>query len=54
MVLEKTLESPLDCKRIKPILWLLDAKSQLTGKDPDTGKDCRQTERWAAENEMVG
>ena len=22
-----------------PVLWLLDAKSQLTGKDPDTGKD---------------
>ena len=22
-----------------PILWPLDAESQLTGKDPDTGKD---------------
>ena len=22
-----------------PILWLPDAKSQLTGKDPDAGKD---------------
>ena len=22
-----------------PILWLPDAKSQLTGKDPDIGKD---------------
>ena len=58
MVLEKTLESPLDCK-IKmvnpkgnqsiftgrtdaeaetPILWLLDVKNQLIGKDPDAGK----------------
>jgi len=57
-VLEKTLESPLDCK-IKPvnpkgnqlsifigrtdaeapILWPPDAKSQLTGKDPNAGKD---------------
>ena len=22
-----------------PVLWPLDVKSQLTGKDPDTGKD---------------
>ena len=57
MVLEKTLESPLDSKKIKPvhpkgnqpwtfiggtdaeaeapIIWLLDVKRQLTGKDPD-------------------
>ena len=61
MVLEKTLESPLDCKEIQPvhsegdqpwdffgrtdveaetpILWSPDAKSLLTGKDPDAGKD---------------
>ena len=60
MVLEKTLESPLDCKEIQPvnptgnqsrilirtdaeaetpILWPPDVKSQLTGKDPDAGKD---------------
>ena len=59
MVLEKTLESPLDCREIKPvnpkgnqpliligrtdaeapIFWLPDAKSQLTGKDPDARKD---------------
>ena len=61
MVLEKTLESPLDCKEIQPvhskgdqswvfigrtdaeaetpIPWLPDVKSQLTGKDPDAGKD---------------
>ena len=59
--LEKTPESPLDCKEIQPvnpkgnqlciftgridveaeapILWPLDAKSQLIGKDPDAGKD---------------
>ena len=64
MVLEKTLESPLDCKEIQPvhskgnqswiliertdaeaetsILWPPDAKNQLTGKDPDAGKDWRQ------------
>ena len=61
MVLEKTIESPLDCKEIKPvhpkgdkswvligrtdveaetpILWPLDVKNGLIGKDPDAGKD---------------
>ena len=61
MVLEETLESPLDCKEIQPvhpkgaqswvsigrtdaeaeapILWPAGAKNQLTGKDPDVGKD---------------
>ena len=60
MVLEETLESPLDSKGIKPvnpkgnqssvfiesadaegeapIIWPLIVKSQLTGKDPGTGK----------------
>ena len=59
-MLEKTLESPLDCKEIKAvnpngnqpciyigrtddeaealILWPLDAKSRLIGKDPELGK----------------
>ena len=75
-MLERTLESPLDCKEIKPvnpkgnqpwtfigrtdaeaealILWLPDAKSQLTGKDPDAGKDWRQEEKETTEDEMVG
>ena len=60
-MLEKTIESPLDCKEIQPvhpkrdqswvfigrtdaesetpILWPLDAKSHLTGKDGDAGED---------------
>ena len=60
-MLEKTLESPLDCKEIQPvnpkgnqpcifpgrtnaeaeapILWPPDVKRQLTGKDPDAGKE---------------
>ena len=29
-------------------------KSSLTGKDPDAGKDSRQKEKRAAEDEMVG
>ena len=76
VVLEKTLESPLDCKEIKPvipkvnqpwifiertdtetealILWPSDVKTQLTGKDPDVGKDWRQKEKRVAEDETVG
>ena len=76
MVLEKTLESSLDCKDIKPvhpkedqswifigridaeaetlILWLLDAKNWLTGKDTDAKKDQSQEEKGMTEDEMVG
>ena len=76
VVLEKTLESPLDSKEIKPvnpkenqrwifigrtdaeaeapILWSPDVKSQLTGKDPDAGKNRGQEEKRATEDEMVG
>ena len=55
MVLEKTLESPLESKEIQSILkeinpdssleaealilWPPNGKSQLIGKDPDAGKD---------------
>ena len=75
MVLEKTFESPLDCKEIKPvnpkgnqpwlfvertiaeaetpIFWPPDVKNWLIGKDPDAGKDWRQREKMAAEDEMV-
>ena len=35
------------------IIWPPDVKSQLTGKDPDAGKDCRQKEKGVAEDEMV-
>ena len=68
VVLEKSLESPLDCKEIKPvnpkwnqswivigrILWLPDAKSRLIRKDPDAGKDWRQEEKGTTEGEMAG
>ena len=76
VVLEKTLESPLDRKEIQPVnpkgnqpwilfertyveaevpmLWPPDAKSQLTRKHPDAGKDWRQEEKRVTEDEMVG
>jgi len=74
VVLEKTVESPLDCKEIQPvhlkgdqswifierthaeaetpILWPLDVKNWLTGKDP--GKDWRWEEKGMTEDEVVG
>ena len=36
-----------------PILWLLDAKSWLIGKDPNAGKDRRQEEKGMTEDEMA-
>ena len=70
VVLEKTLESPVDCspkgnqswifiKRTDaeaeaPILWPPEAKSQLIRKDPDAGKDWRQEEKGTREDKMVG
>ena len=70
MVLEKTLESPLDGKEIKPvnltgnqhrifirktdveapILWPPDVKSQITGKEPDAGKDLGQEQKQTTED----
>ena len=37
-----------------PILWPPDAKSQLIGKDPDSGTDLGQEEKGATGDEMVG
>ena len=37
-----------------PIFWPPDLKTQLTGKNPDAGKDWRQEEKGAKENERVG
>ena len=64
VMLEKTPESPLDSKEIKPvnwrteaeapILWPPDMKNWLIGKDPDAGKDWRQEEKGITEDEMVG
>ena len=76
VVLEKALESLLDCKEIQsvhskgnqswifigrtdveaetPILWPPDVKNWLIGKDLDAGKDWRQEEKGAIQDEMVG
>ena len=43
-----------DSKAETAILWPPDAKSWLIGKDPDAGKDWRQEEKGATEDEMVG
>jgi len=75
VMLEKTFESLLDSKEIKPvnpkgyqpwifiartnaeaetpILWPLDEKSPLIGKDPDSGKDWGQKKKRVTEDEMV-
>ena len=37
-----------------PVLWSPEEKSQLIRKDPDAGKDWRQEEKGATEDEMVG
>ena len=36
------------------ILWPPDVENQLTGKDPDAGKDWRQKEKGKTEDETVG
>ena len=43
-----------DVEAEAPVLWPPDAKSQLTGKDPDSGKDWGQKEKGTPEDEMVG
>ena len=43
-----------DAEAETPILWPPDAKSWLTGKDPDAGKDWRQEEKGTTEDEIVG
>ena len=35
------------------ILWPPNAKSQLIGKDPDTGNEWRQEKKRATEDEMI-
>ena len=43
-----------DAETETPILWPLDTKNWLTGKDTDAGKDWRREEKGMTEDEMVG
>ena len=43
-----------DAEAEAPIFWPPDAKSQLIGKDPDSGKDWEQEEKGTTEDEIVG
>ena len=43
-----------DAEAEAPILWPLDAKSWLIGKDSGFGKNRRQEEKGTTEDEMVG
>ena len=70
MVLEKTLENPLDCKEIQPVhpigdeSWVFigrtDAKAEAPvlwpphWKRSDAGRDWGQEEKGTTEDEMAG
>ena len=70
VVLEKALESALDCKEIQDqswvftgrtdaeaetlVLWPPHANSWLIGKDSDAGRDRGQEEKGMTEDEMAG
>ena len=43
-----------DAEAETPIIWSLDVKNWLIGKDPDAGKDWRREEKGITEDEMVG
>ena len=42
-----------DAKAEAPVLWPPDAKSRLTGKDPDAGENWGPEEKGATEDKMV-
>ena len=43
-----------DVEAETPVLWPPHAKSWLTGKDPDAGRDWGQEEKGTTEDEMAG
>ena len=43
-----------DAKAETPVLWLPHAKSLLSGKDSDAGRDWGQEEKRTTEDEMAG
>ena len=67
MVLEKTLESPLDCKEIQPIHsedqpWVFFGRNDAKAETPvlwpphakSAGRDWGQEEKGTTEDEMAG
>ena len=54
IILWTSKQQVFDAEAETPMLWPLDAKSLLIGKDPDAGKDWRQKEKGMTEDEMVG
>ena len=50
---EYSLEGLVDAEAEVPVFWPSDANSQLIGKDPNAGKDRRQKEKRATEDEIV-
>ena len=53
MVLEKTLESPLDCTEIQPVHSKGDQSWVFIGRT-DAGRDWGQEEKGMTEDEMAG
>ena len=59
MVLEKTLESPLDFKEIQPVhpkgdqSWVFTGRTDAEAETP-AGRDWGQEEEWTTEDEMAG
>ena len=52
MVLEKTLESPLDCKEIQPVLpkgdqsWVFTGRTDVEAETPNFGHLMRRTDSF--------
>ena len=54
MVLEKTLESPLDCKEIQPVHSKGEISPEYSLEKTDAGRDWGQEEKGTTEDEMAG
>ena len=62
-MLEKTLESPLDCKKIQPVYpkrdqsWVFIGRTDAEAETPvlwPFGRDCGQEDKGMTEDEMAG
>ena len=52
--MERSFFGRNDAKAETPVLWPHHAKSWLTGKDSDAGRDWGQEEKGTTEDEMAG